>query len=124
MNPNTQVKLSLVLLSLLVAVSIANTCFITSVGNTLSEMILSLPNEATDATDELSAIKSYWESNKTLVSLTIPRSETDAVSEQIDIAIVSAEENSSVEYKKSMARLLRAIDNLVRLERLNLDILQ
>jgi hypothetical protein len=90
--------------------------FIIDTTTALSDMVNSLPTELYSATASLQGIKDFWEEKKAVLSLTVPRSELESVSELIDLGIVSAEECSGVEYKKSMAQLLRAIDNIARLK--------
>lgn len=124
MRTNASIIITACLFSLLLVLSFINSDALISITDELRVRVESLPDEPSCAVDSLSQLSDFWESRRELVGLTVPRAETDAVGEYIAICTVCAKSNNRLEYKKSMAQLLRAIDNIARLERVDINIFQ
>lgn len=101
-------------LIVMIAVVIANAIY---VRNT-TEYILML----IDASDSsVSTISQYWEERIPKLRLTLSQNELEDISLIINEAIICAEKKDDEEYKRSMARLRRAIEGIRKREEFSLE---
>lgn len=108
---NLPIIASLTLVALLVLGTAMNFIYINNVGNTLTELTLSV--ESSESAMEL---RDYWESQTRSVSVTVSNSAIERLTDAIDTLVCYAESARDDEPARSIALVLNAIDGMRRLE--------
>lgn len=74
-----------------------------------------------DPDSTISALSEYWDERIPKLRLTLSQKELEEISLNINEAIICAEKQDDEEYKKSMARLRRAIEGIRKREEFSLE---
>ena len=74
-----------------------------------------------DPGSSISALSKYWDERIPKLRLTLSQKELDDISLNINEAIICAEKEDDEEYKRSMARLRRAIEGIRKREEFSLE---
>lgn len=74
-----------------------------------------------DPDSPISALSEYWDERIPKLRLTLSQKELEEISLNINEAIICAEKQDDEEYKKSMARLQRAIEGIRKREEFSLE---
>ncbi len=108
------ITLSLIFLSLLIAVMGINCLYINNVGNTLTELTLSV-------TDAASAqeLQFFWEAQINFVSITVSDIVTERLTETIASTVAYAKADRKEELANSISLTLDAIEGICKLERIS-----
>lgn len=87
---------------------------------TTTKEILALIDSSEDGS-EIQTISECWNKNISRLKLSLSQKELDDISLNINEAIICAEKNDMKEYKRSMARLRRAIEGIKKREEFSLE---
>lgn len=101
-------------LIVMIAAVIANAIY---VKNT-TDYILTLIE---DPDSPISALSQYWDESIPRLRLTLSQKELEDISLNINEAMICAEKQDDEEYKRSMARLRRAIEGIKKREEFSLE---
>lgn len=74
-----------------------------------------------DPGSPISALSEYWDERTPKLRLTLSQKELEEISLNINEAIICAEKQDDEEYKRSMARLRRAIEGIRKREEFSLE---
>lgn len=74
-----------------------------------------------DPDGSISALSKYWDERTPKLRLTLSQKELEDISLNINEAIICAEKQDHAEYKRSMARLRRAIEGIKKREEFSLE---
>ncbi len=74
-----------------------------------------------DSDDSVFTISQYWDERIPKLKLTLSQKELEDISLNINEAIICAEKQDDEEYKRSMARLRRAIEGIKKREEFSLE---
>lgn len=113
---NLPIIFSVLLISLLVLGTAINFIYINNVGNTLTELTLSVTSRESAA-----ELRDYWESKTKIVSITVSNSAIERLTDAIDTLVCYAESGRDAELSRSTALVLNAIDGMRRLERFSIS---
>lgn len=91
------------------------------VKRTADHILEKLPDDISDSVSAIREIANFWDEQKSILALTQSEPELNSISILFDELIICAEENSIEEYKKTMARLKRAIVDLRELEEFSIE---
>ncbi|MCQ2354756.1 MAG: DUF4363 family protein [Clostridia bacterium] len=118
---NYAVIISLSILAVLICIVFINCRFINGLCDDLEELRTTLPDKLTGENTEsamaaASKMKSHWDDKRLIASFSVAETELDALQIQIDTLICAISENDNTEYRKAVAVLWTAIDDIRRLE--------
>lgn len=113
---NLPIIASLALVTLLALGTAINFIYINNVGNTLTELTLSVTSQ-----ESAMELQHYWESKTRTVSITVSNSAIERLTDAIDTLVCYAESGRTAELSRSIALVLNAIDGMRRLERLSIS---
>lgn len=74
-----------------------------------------------DPDNPISALSQYWDERIPRLRLTLSQKELEDISLNINEAMICAEKQDDEEYKRSMARLRRAIEGIKKREEFSLE---
>ncbi len=100
-------------LIVMIAAVIANAIYIRSTTYYILMLI--------DTSDSIFIISQYWDECIPKLKLTLSQKELDDISLNINEAIICAEKQDGAEYKRTMARLRRAIEGIKTREEFSLE---
>ena len=110
----------------LVALICINNIYINRIADELEDMRRSLPSELTD--ENSSEIRNttlhmldFWKSNRSIAELSVAKTELDQLSNHLVVLNCAAEVRDNTEYRKSVALLTLAINDLKRLEQISFE---
>lgn len=106
---------SLLLIVMIAAIAL-NSLYVRNTAENISSALDTLPLDPKEASSAIRATAEYWSRRRTVLDLSIPKPELDAITSLLDELTVSAEEGNDEEFKKAMARLRRAIEDIGKLE--------
>lgn len=101
-------------LIVMIAAVIANAIYVKSTADYILMLI-------DDPDSQISTLSEYWNDRIPKLRLTLSQKELEEISLNINEAIICAEKQDEEEYKKSMARLRRAIEGIRKREEFSLE---
>lgn len=107
-----------ILLFFMIAAVIFNSGY---VKRTADHILEKLPNDISDSVSVIRELAIFWDERKSILALTQSEPELNSISILFDELIICAEENNIEEYKKTMARLKRAIEDIKKLEEFSFE---
>lgn len=120
------VKFSVIMFAFLVALICINNIYINRIADELEDMRRSLPSELTD--ENSSEVRNtalhmldFWRSNRSIAGLSVAKAELDQLSNHLVVLNCAAEVCDNTEYRKSVALLTLAINDLRRLEQISFE---
>jgi hypothetical protein len=113
---NLPIIASAVLIAILAFGTAINFIYINNVGNTLTELTLSVTSRESAA-----ELRDYWESKTKSVSITVSNSAIERLTDAIDTLVCYAESTRDDEPARSIELVLNAIDGMRRLERFSIS---
>jgi hypothetical protein len=111
---------ALALISMLIAV-FANAVFVKNTAEHILLLADYAENTATEQILYLAKIYNYWNESLPLLKISLSEEELDKISLAIDEATICAKNRDDEEYKRSMARLRRAIEGIKKREKFTLE---
>ena len=108
------------LILMIAAVSI-NAIYIKRTADNIINMIDNAENFGSNSREAVLLIAEQWKKNILLLRLSLSQKELDDISLIIDEAQISANNEDIEEYKKSMARLKRAIESIKNREKISIE---
>lgn len=109
------------LLSTMIAAVIFNCIYVSRTAEHISASLEELPEDISDSASAIQEIADYWDERRKILNFALSEPELNAISSLFDELIIGAQEGNIEEYKKSMARLKRAIEDIKELEELSLE---
>ena len=107
------------LLAAMIAAIIINCSFVKRTTDHILSSLTELSNSASSA--ELRKLAEYWDERRKIFAVSLSESELDRISSLFDDLIADSEGNDPNEYKKTMARLKRAIEDIRKFEEFSLE---
>ena len=104
------------------AISLINYIYVSKTFSIIDSGLALIDDEPSE-TEDLTQLLDVWEERAIFLELTLPKPELEKITELFEEAIIAASENSPIDYKKAMARLRRAIEDIKDLERISADII-
>lgn len=111
-------SVSLLLLFLLVVGSFLNAEYLKSTASFIINELDTLPSDTNPLVDELTELRIFWEDRKKILKFTLPDSSLNAISLLFEEAIIAVQNQNIEDYKKTTARLRRAVENINQLEKI------
>lgn len=109
------------LLALMISAVFINSKYVENTADHILSVLNELPDDMSDSVFEIREISDYWEKRKLILTITLSEPKLDAVSSLFDDLLINAEEGKADEYKKSMAQLKRAIENIRKFEEFSIE---
>ncbi len=104
------------LLAAVLTVTAINSLYVKNTAEHILSSLQALPKSMEESSYSIKELSEYWEERKTMLNMGLSKPLLDKVSLAFDELLISAKEGDSEEYKKSMARLIRAIEDMKDLE--------
>lgn len=98
--------------------TIANYIYVEKTADYILDSIDGLPVDISNASDSVNEIREAWKERREILDLTLSKPALDKVSLLIDELQIAAEHHAESDYKTSMARLRRAIEDIRDPERI------
>ncbi len=113
--------LSGLFLAIIIAAATINYIYVQNTADHISDSLALLPGDLSEASREIAEIRSYWEKRRAFLTLTLPKPDLDNISSLFEEISITSECNNYDEYKISMARLRRAIEDIKDLEEITVE---
>ena len=104
-----------ILITIILAV-IFNGIFVKRTAENILSILEELPDDTSASLPKIRETAEYWERRRKILNLALSDPELEAISSLFDELIIGAEKGNNEEYKKTMARLKRAIEDIKELE--------
>lgn len=111
---------ALLLVVTLSAVTI-NCIYVKSTTDHILASLEELPDDISGSDAIINEIAEYWGERKEILGIALSEPELDKISSLFDELAIGAEEGNTEEYKKSMARLKRAIEDIRKHEEFSIE---
>lgn len=109
------------LLSIIIAAVIFNCIYVKHTAEHILSAFEELPKDISDSASMIQEIAEYWNERRKILNFSLSEPELNMISSLFDELIIGAQEGNSEEYKKSMARLKRAIEDIRELEEFSVE---
>ena len=105
--------------ALVLGVIMANKMYLTTTSTALLRQAESLREEMPQDTDRIDRLQSVWQQNKDIMQISVTHKRIDTVTDLIDALRAYAVSRDEVEYKKTAALLINALEEIKRFEELS-----
>ena len=113
--------ISFLMLFLLVIGSFFNAGYLNKTTSFIINELDALLADKNPSVGDVTDLRNFWEDRKRILKFTLPDSSLNAISLLFEEAIIAVQNQNIEDYKKTTARLRRAVENIYQLERLTLS---
>lgn len=114
-------SIAALLLVVTLSAVIINCIYVKSATDHILASLEELPDDIADSNSIINGIAEYWGERKEILGIALSEPELDKISSLFDELAIGAEEGNTEEYKKSMARLKRAIEDIRKHEEFSIE---
>lgn len=113
--------LAAIFLAITIGITIVNYIYVQNLADQIIQSIESLPPDAPNGASSIKEIREIWNERSVFLDFTISKPLLDRISLLFDEAIISIDSSNTDEYRKTMARLKRAIADIKDLEKISVE---
>ncbi len=108
-------------LILMIGAILANAIYIKNTTNYILTQVNSFEDLTDYSGDAVTAISEYWNKRIPILKLSLSQKELEEITLMLDESKICVENKDTEEYKRSMARLKRAIEGIRKREEFSID---
>lgn len=121
MNNKSACTFAALLLSLMIAAVIFNCIYVKQTAEHIISSLDELPEDLSDSATIIQEIAKYWNGRRKILNISLSKPDLNTISLLFDELTIAAQEEDAEEYKRTMARLKRAIEDIRELEELTIE---